>query len=116
MLQHVRADDEVLAGAWYGGEPLDVEVGDHVGLREARCGELGKEGPVLLRPPPVYVGDRLDTRRLFEGDVPGTELNSSTVQVRGETGSSAPIHEPATVAQPPTGSRARAKLLRTRAP
>ncbi len=104
LLEHVRADHEVLAGVRDGGEPVGVEVGDNVGLRDPRRRELGKERPILVRLLPVDVVHQLGVRRAFEGYVPGTDLNSSTTQVRSEAGSSAPMHEPATVAQRPIGS------------
>ena len=85
VLQHVAGDDEILTGVGDGGEPIRIEVGDHVRFREFSFGcQLREEVAALSRLPAVDVQDPDTGKRELERVVAGAHFDARTHQMPGQ--------------------------------
>ena len=81
VLEQVARDHEVLARVSEGGEAVDIEVGDDVGLGERRPGlEVGEQREVLLGLPSIHVPDRNARKRDRHRVMTRTELHTGSVE------------------------------------
>jgi hypothetical protein len=81
VLEQVARDHEVLARVSEGGEAIDIQVGDDIGLWERRPGlEVGEQREVLLRLPSIHVPDRNAWKWDRHRVMTRTELHTGAVE------------------------------------